>query len=594
MVTQPLVRSYRTFSPLPLRAVILCGTGCPDPIGQSFPLGSKVPYVARTFLPARILVGRGGGVAHCGGKGTAFGLSSRFSRPCAIRPLLASRYYALQNVYFGAMVATRICGEKLSWCLVSWARLLLGSCLLLFAGPTPLVHAQAPAQLRGTWAGTVNLFGTPTTVLFYFDPLRQPGGRATVSLPSAGLHSMQVDQFAHYGDSLKLAMSSLPGAYIARLTPDTLGLAGYLLAAGQRLPLHVSPATPARLARLLPKRTQTPSRPLPYRELPIAFAGGAPGIVLAGTITAPPSLSGPAVVFISGSGPHNRDSEEFGHKSFLVPADALTRQGFVVLRYDERGVGASTGRFATAGTADFARDAAAAVRALRADRRLHLSKVYVIGHSQGSLEAEMVAAQDPTLAGVVLLGGIGQPNALLYQERMRTNFQARLAAASPADKPGVEKYIHVHEKMIAIAAATPDSAAALARMQQEVPALGISAEEITYYAPAYLEHTMHDILAQDPTPYLRKMKMPVLALTGELDVETPAASQLPALQAQLKDAGNQHVTTAVVPRVNHFFQTNAPGKEQSLWENPETFSPVELQLLTDWLVRQAGVGTSKK
>jgi hypothetical protein len=75
MVTQPLVRSYRTFSPLPLRAVIFCGTSCPGPIGQSYPLGSRAPCVARTFLPARICVGRGGGVAHCKGKGTAWGLA---------------------------------------------------------------------------------------------------------------------------------------------------------------------------------------------------------------------------------------------------------------------------------------------------------------------------------------------------------------------------------------------------------------------------------------------------------------------------------------------------------------------------------------
>ena len=78
-----------------------------------------------------------------------------------------------------------------------------------------------------------------------------------------------------------------------------------------------------------------------------------------------------------------------------------------MLRYDERGVAASTGRYATAGTVDFARDAAA-VRALHTDPRLHVGKVYIIGHSQGSLEAEQVAAQDPTLAGVVLLGNLGQ------------------------------------------------------------------------------------------------------------------------------------------------------------------------------------------
>ena len=124
---------------------------------------------------------------------------------------------------------------------------------------------------------------------------------------------------------------------------------------------------------------------------------------------------------------------------------------------------------------------------------------------------------------------------------------------------------------------------------REAPALGVSAEEVIYYAPTYLEHTMHDILAQDPAPYLRRLKMPVLAITGEQDTETPAATQLPALQARLKEGGNQRVTTAVVPQVNHFFQTNAPGQEKSLFDNPETFSPVELQLLVNWLVQQAGL-----
>jgi pimeloyl-ACP methyl ester carboxylesterase len=415
-----------------------------------------------------------------------------------------------------------------------------------------------------------------------------------VSLPSLGLHAMQLDPLASVGDSLRLRIGALPGSYVARRTADTLGLVGYLLAAGQRLPLRLSPVGPARLAQLLPARAQMPTQPVPYRELPTTFAGGAPGVMLAGTITAPASLRGPGVVVISGSGPHNRDSEQFGHKAFLVLADALTRQGFIVLRYDERGVGASTGRYATAGTADFARDAAAAVRALRADRRLHVGPVYVLGHSQGSLEAVQVAAQNPTLAGVVLLGGIGQPNAALYQARMQANFQDRLAAASPADKPGVEKYIRLHDSLIAIAAATPDSAAALAQMQREAPALGVSAEEVTYYAATYLEHTIHDILAQDPTSNLRQLKMPVLAITGEQDTETPAATQIPALQVQLKIAGNQRITTVVVPQVNHFFQANMQGQEKSVFDNPETFSPAVLQPLLQWLTQQTRLAPPRK
>jgi len=65
----------------------------------------------------------------------------------------------------------------------------------------------------------------------------------------------------------------------------------------------------------------------------------------------------PAVVLITGSGAQNRDEEIFGHKPFLVLADHLTRHGIAVLRYDDRGVGKSTGNSASATSEDFAGDA---------------------------------------------------------------------------------------------------------------------------------------------------------------------------------------------------------------------------------------------
>ena len=88
------------------------------------------------------------------------------------------------------------------------------------------------------------------------------------------------------------------------------------------------------------------------------------------------------------------------------------------------------------------------------------------------------------------------------------------------------------------------------------------------------------------------MKISVLALTGDLDTETPASSQFPALQTQLQRAGNTHVTLALVPQVNHFFQTNALSHETSVFGNSETFLPIELRLLSEWLVGIAKVGSS--
>jgi hypothetical protein len=147
--------------------------------------------------------------------------------------------------------------------------------LLILVGSSS-AWAQNPAELRGTWAGTVAFYGTPALVLFDFEALRQPGaGKATVSLPSLGLHSVQVDQVATEGDSLKLGMSALPGVYKAHRTADTLGLAGYLLVAGQRLPLRMSPV--ATVARPAPNARWAGALPGVARDVCGGHGGSAAG-----------------------------------------------------------------------------------------------------------------------------------------------------------------------------------------------------------------------------------------------------------------------------------------------------------------------------
>jgi alpha-beta hydrolase superfamily lysophospholipase len=92
-------------------------------------------------------------------------------------------------------------------------------------------------------------------------------------------------------------------------------------------------------------------------------------IELSGSLTIPDSTGRfPAVVLIAGSGPHDRDETIFGHKPFLVIADHLTRNGFVVLRYDKRGIGNSTVLNKGQPPGTLAADAAAAV-ALPAHKR---------------------------------------------------------------------------------------------------------------------------------------------------------------------------------------------------------------------------------
>ena len=86
----------------------------------------------------------------------------------------------------------------------------------------------------------------------------------------------------------------------------------------------------------------------------------APGFTLAGTLTMPPGmgrLRHPAVVLVAGSGlggPRRGRSPAF--RSSRSSRGALAEQGFVVLRYDKRGVGQSGGRSERVTLQDYADD----------------------------------------------------------------------------------------------------------------------------------------------------------------------------------------------------------------------------------------------
>ena len=133
------------------------------------------------------------------------------------------------------------------------------------------------------------------------------------------------------------------------------------------------------------------------------------GVTLTGTFSKPVG-AGPfaTVVLIAGTGPNDRDEDLMGHKLFLVLADTLNRQGIAVLRYDKRGVGASTGNYATATTADFTSDALAAVAYLKTRADVDQNHIGLLGHSEGGLIAPAVAVADPAVAFVVLMAGPGR------------------------------------------------------------------------------------------------------------------------------------------------------------------------------------------
>ncbi len=145
-------------------------------------------------------------------------------------------------------------------------------------------------------------------------------------------------------------------------------------------------------------------------EHTVTFTSG--GHTLAGTLGTPEvARPFPAVLLLPGSGPMDRNSDHRRMPLSITAqlADALDPAGLATFRYDKRGVGASTGRWHSAGFHDNRDDAAAALKFLRAYPGVDPARVVLLGHSEGALHAAGLAARGERTAGLVLLSCSATP-----------------------------------------------------------------------------------------------------------------------------------------------------------------------------------------
>lgn len=338
------------------------------------------------------------------------------------------------------------------------------------------------------------------------------------------------------------------------------------------------------------------------REVEVTFSHR--GITLAGTLSLPAGPGPhPAVVLITGSGPQNRDEEIEGipgYAPFRWIAEYLSTWGIAVLRYDDRGVGASGGDFASATTADFADDAEAAFDHLGGWSGVDRTRVGLLGHSEGAVVAVMLAARRPEVAFVVSLAGIAVTG---YETIVRQVELILLAAGlSPAEAAAASaQQREVLDLVVARDWGTLETLvveikraqiAALPREQQQalgdpdVFAQAIAAQELA----ALRSDWYRDLLVHNPAEDWARVRVPVLAVFGGRDVQVDAEQNKAALQAALAGAGNRDVTVVVLPDANHLFQRAVTGGLDEYAVLPMEFHPRLLPAISDWLAARVGSG----
>ena len=278
------------------------------------------------------------------------------------------------------------------------------------------------------------------------------------------------------------------------------------------------------------------------------------GHTLAGTLTLPKGASRTkpvgAIVTVTGSGPQDRDGilGLKGYQPFRQIADSLGRRGMAVLRMDDRGTAASGGTFKGSTSADFAEDVRAGLAYLRTRTEIRSDRLGVIGHSEGAVITPMVAEKESALRAIILLAGVAHP------ARSARHFQF---------KNGYE-----HDTTL-----TP------AKRDSLIAAIPTKIDAMMAADP-----WMKFFLTHNPAATMRRVKTPVLILTGSRDQQA-APEQVALMAAAFKEAGNPDVTARVLPDLNHLLVQDVDGFPNNYAKLPP---PVMMEtgvvkMITDWL-----------
>ncbi len=417
--------------------------------------------------------------------------------------------------------------------------------------------------------------------------LAAPLQSAPVSLPS-GVWTQRIYQHAD-------------GDLIAVISLEQAGVTYLVLAKGSQAAFGEvvnAAVNPMLLGIALVGQHDEPDEELPYRAEDVTF--DSQGRALAGTLTVPAGDGPhPAILLISGSGAQDRDGVNpslAGYRPFRWLADHLTREGIAVLRFDERGTGASEGDHAAATSADFALDNEAALDHLRNRADVDAAQVGLLGHSEGGLIAAMIAARDPDVAFVVSMAGPALPYSDVVVKQTERILQAT-GASDAVVAASVARQRTLVE--LAVAEAWDEMDALLVEiMLEQLEALpedqraGLGDLEAFARAQAatqldsFRNPWMRFFLTYDPAQDWAQVTVPVLALYGGLDAQVDVAQNQPVMEAALAEAGNADATTEVFETANHLFQEAVTGGPDEYLTLEMQFAPGFMETISGWLLER--------
>lgn len=437
-------------------------------------------------------------------------------------------------------------------------------------------------NITGSRSGKLNAGAQELSIVFNFNKNDCGDLVCTLDSPDQGAYGIPaiIDFLAV--DSIAVNIPDVRATFRGKIKGDVIS--GIFEQMGYRFDLKLAPSPYERETI----RPQNPKEPFPYVTEEIYFKNEEDDAVLCGTLSYPVGYEKgkpiPAVLMVTGSGQENRDEEIFGHKPFLVIADYLARHGIASLRYDDRGVGKSTGNVSDATSENFMKDALAGIRYLKSGGLF--SRTGILGHSEGGMIAFMAAGKDENVDFIVSLAGsmLRGDKVLIYQNRV-----ALSGTGLPAEQIG--RYIAFEEYFFDfVRRHTVEEL----RQNKESYLKELAEHPLGAALPDFLSVTvkdsydqfaspwMHFFISHDPARDIRRAgSLPILALNGTADVQVSAEEHLGRLQQLLPDS--KTLTIKRYDGLNHLFQPCMTGAVAEYAKIETTISEEVLKDIAEWI-----------
>jgi pimeloyl-ACP methyl ester carboxylesterase len=466
--------------------------------------------------------------------------------------------------------------------------------LLLITSALAVVAQVPTRKVEGNWLATLDVGGTKLRLVVKIQASAN-GYAAKFDSPDQGFTDLPIDSVVLDGNKVGFTAAKFGISYEGTLNEAGDELSGTFKQGPGATPMIFKRVTEVPSLN----RPQEPRKPYPYDEEEVSYRNVKDNVKIAGTLTLPRGGGKyPAVLLITGSGPQDRNETVAGHRPFLVLSDYLTRNGIAVLRLDDRGVGGTELGSPSATGENLAEDVLTGVNFLKQRKEINPKLIGLIGHSEGGMIAPMVAARTNDVAFIVLLAGLGQRGEdVIYT-------QTELIQKAEGTHVDTTRHtIALFRKVNSIVKAETDEKRIEQRINEDLTAYDRTLSDLQKQLfepaasivkarmPMFKTPWFRYFVMFDPQPVLKHVKVPVLALNGELDLQVAWKENLDLIGAGLKAGGNQDVTIKAFPKLNHLFQTSQTGQLSEYQKIEETMSPEVLKTVSDWILSKT---TQKK